>query len=154
MRGRSATRHARDRVGRLARAGLRAKADRARARLDRRALGGRGPSGVGASLEYCGGRSRCARVSNGARRADLTRRRRRTRQTSRESRPSSRAGSREATSVIGKRSRTGTILAAAVLIAAGFTVAIVELPRLPKGTIWIVVAVAVGALAVIRAATR
>ena len=53
-----------------------------------------------------------------------------------------------------KRSRTGTILAAAVLIAAGFTVAIVELLRLPKGTIWIGVAVAVGALAVIRAATR
>ena len=56
--------------------------------------------------------------------------------------------------VTGKRSRTGTILAAAVLIAAGFTVAIVEMLRLPKGTIWIVVAVAVGALAVIRAATR
>jgi hypothetical protein len=54
----------------------------------------------------------------------------------------------------GKRSRTGTILAAAVLIAAGFTVAVVEMLRLPKGTIWIVVAVAVAALAVIRAATR
>jgi hypothetical protein len=53
-----------------------------------------------------------------------------------------------------KRSRTGTILAAAVLIAAGFTVAVVEMLRLPKGTIWIVVAVAVAALAVIRAATR
>jgi len=50
----------------------------------------------------------------------------------------------------GKRSRTGTILAAAVLIAAG----VVEMLRLPKGTIWIVVAVAVVALAVIRAATR
>ena len=54
----------------------------------------------------------------------------------------------------GKRSRTGTILAAAVLIAAGFTVAVVQMLRLPKGTIWIVVAVAVAALAVIRAATR
>ena len=54
----------------------------------------------------------------------------------------------------GKRSRTGTILTAAVLIAAGFTVAVVEMLRLPKGTIWIVVAVAVAALAVIRAATR
>jgi hypothetical protein len=53
-----------------------------------------------------------------------------------------------------KRSRTGTILAAAVLVAAGFTVAVVEMLRLPKGTIWIVVAVAVAALAVIRAATR
>ncbi len=54
----------------------------------------------------------------------------------------------------GKRSRTGSILAAAVLIAAGFTVAAVEMLRLPKGTIWIVVAIAAGALAVIRAATR
>ena len=48
----------------------------------------------------------------------------------------------------------GTILAATVLIAAGFAVAVVEMLRLPKGTIWIVVAVAVAALAVIRAVTR
>jgi hypothetical protein len=48
----------------------------------------------------------------------------------------------------------GTIPAATVLIAAGFAVAVVEMLRLPKGTIWIVVAVAVAALAVIRAATR
>jgi hypothetical protein len=48
----------------------------------------------------------------------------------------------------------GTILAASILIAAGFAVAVVEMLRLPKGTIWIVVAVAVAALAVIRAATR
>jgi hypothetical protein len=54
----------------------------------------------------------------------------------------------------GKRSRTGSILSATVLIAAGFTVAVVEMLRLPKGAIWIVVALAVGALAVIRAATR
>jgi hypothetical protein len=53
-----------------------------------------------------------------------------------------------------KRSRTGTILAAVVLIAAGFAVAVVEMLHLPKGTIWIVVAVAAGALAIIRAATR
>jgi cobalamin synthase len=56
--------------------------------------------------------------------------------------------------MIGKRSRTGTILAAAVLIGAGFAVAVVEILRLPKGTIWIVVAVAVAALTIIRAATR
>jgi hypothetical protein len=48
----------------------------------------------------------------------------------------------------------GTILAASVLIAAGFAVAVVEMLRLPKGTIWIVVAVAVAALAIIRASTR
>jgi hypothetical protein len=52
------------------------------------------------------------------------------------------------------RSRIGTILAASVLIAAGFAVAVVEMLRLPKGTIWIVVAVAVAALAVVRSATR
>jgi hypothetical protein len=50
--------------------------------------------------------------------------------------------------------RRGTILAASVLIAGGFAVAVVEMLRLPKGTIWIVVAVAVAALAIIRAATR
>ena len=54
----------------------------------------------------------------------------------------------------GKHSRTGTILAAAVLMGAGFAVAAVEILRLPKGTIWIVVAVAVAALTIIRAATR
>jgi hypothetical protein len=48
----------------------------------------------------------------------------------------------------------GTILAASILIAAGFAVAVVEMLRLPKGTIWIVVAVAVAALAIVRAATR
>jgi len=46
------------------------------------------------------------------------------------------------------------MLAAGVLIAAGFTVAVVEMLRLPKGTIWIVVAAAVVMLAIIRAATR
>ncbi|HEY7538633.1 MAG TPA: hypothetical protein VIF11_00720 [Methylomirabilota bacterium] len=53
-----------------------------------------------------------------------------------------------------RRSRIGTILAASVLIAAGFAVAVVEMLRLPKGTIWIVVAVTVAALAVVRSATR
>lgn len=47
-----------------------------------------------------------------------------------------------------------TILSASVLIAAGFVVAIVELLRFPKGTIWIVVAVTVAALAIIRSTTR
>jgi len=53
-----------------------------------------------------------------------------------------------------KRSRTGTVLSASVVIAAGFAVAVVEMLRLPEGAIWVVVAVAVGILAVIRAATR
>lgn len=54
----------------------------------------------------------------------------------------------------GKRSRAGTIFSASVVIAAGFAVATVELLRLPKGTIWVVAAAAVGLLAIIRAATR
>jgi hypothetical protein len=53
-----------------------------------------------------------------------------------------------------KPSRAGTILSAGVVIAAGFMVALVELLRLPKGTIWVVVAAAVALLAVVRAATR
>jgi len=56
--------------------------------------------------------------------------------------------------VSGRRSRIGVILAGGVLVAAGFAVAIVEMLRLPKGTIWIVVAAAVVLLTVIRAATR
>jgi uncharacterized membrane protein YgaE (UPF0421/DUF939 family) len=55
---------------------------------------------------------------------------------------------------IGKRSRTGTILSASVVIAGGFAVAAVELLRAPKATIWVVVAAAVAVLALIRAATR
>jgi hypothetical protein len=51
------------------------------------------------------------------------------------------------------RSR-GTVLSACVVIGAGFAVAVVELLRLPNGTIWIVVAATVALLAVIRAATR
>jgi hypothetical protein len=54
----------------------------------------------------------------------------------------------------GKRSRAGTILAASVVIAAGFAVAAVELLRLPKGTIWVVAAAAVALLAIVRAAMR
>ena len=53
-----------------------------------------------------------------------------------------------------KRSRTGTVLAACVVVAAGFAVAVVEMLRMPKGTIWLVVAAAVAILAVIRVATR
>ena len=53
-----------------------------------------------------------------------------------------------------KRSQTGLILAGGVVIAAGFAVALVELLGFPKGTIWVVVAVAVTLVAVIRAATR
>jgi len=56
--------------------------------------------------------------------------------------------------VSGRRSRTSSILAASVLIAAGFAIAGVEMLRLPKGTIWVIVGAAVAILAVIRATTR
>ena len=54
----------------------------------------------------------------------------------------------------GKRSRLGLLLAGAVVIAAGFTVALVELLHFPKGTIWVVVAVAGLLVAAIRGLTR
>lgn len=42
-----------------------------------------------------------------------------------------------------RRSQTGLILAGAVVIAAGVTVGLVELYHFPKGSIWLVVAVAI-----------
>ncbi len=56
---------------------------------------------------------------------------------------------------MGKRhARLGLALAGAVVIAAGFAVAIVELLHFPKGTIWIVVAAAVLLVGAIRGVTR
>ena len=54
----------------------------------------------------------------------------------------------------GRRYRASSILAASVVIAAGFAIAVVEMLRLPKGTIWVVVAAAVAILVVIRATMR
>lgn len=53
-----------------------------------------------------------------------------------------------------RRSQTGPVLAGAVIVLAGFGVGLVEVLRLPKGSIWIVVGVAVGLVALIRAVTR
>lgn len=52
-----------------------------------------------------------------------------------------------------RRSHRGLVLAAAVIVVAGFGVALVEAFRLPKGSIWVVVALAAIAVAVIRALT-
>jgi hypothetical protein len=52
------------------------------------------------------------------------------------------------------RSHLGLALAGAVVIAAGFAIGLVEALTLPKASIWIVVAVAVLLIAVIRALTR
>ena len=49
-----------------------------------------------------------------------------------------------------RRSQTGLILAAAVIVLAGFGIALVEMYRWPKGSIWAVVGVAVLLVAIIR----
>ena len=53
-----------------------------------------------------------------------------------------------------RRSHWGTILAGGVVIAAGFAIAIVEVLRLPKGSIWLVVAAALVLVVLIRRFTR
>ena len=53
-----------------------------------------------------------------------------------------------------RRSHVGLVLAGVVVIAAGFAVAIVEALRLPKGSIWVVVAATVLLIALIRFTTR
>jgi hypothetical protein len=53
-----------------------------------------------------------------------------------------------------RRSHLGLILAGAVVIAAGFAIAIVEVLHLPKGSIWFVVAATVLVVAAIRSLTR
>ena len=52
-----------------------------------------------------------------------------------------------------RRSHRGLVAAGAVIVAAGFAVAIVEALRLPKGSIWLVVACAAAVVALIRACT-
>lgn len=53
-----------------------------------------------------------------------------------------------------RRSQRGLVLAGAVVIAAGFGIAIVEALQLPKGAIWAVVGAAVLLVIVIRSITR
>lgn len=52
-----------------------------------------------------------------------------------------------------RRSHRGLVLAAIVIVIAGFAVALVEAMQLPKGSIWIVVAVAAFLVGIIRALT-
>ncbi|MBI2203975.1 MAG: hypothetical protein HYU41_09010 [Candidatus Rokubacteria bacterium] len=52
-----------------------------------------------------------------------------------------------------RRSHRGLVLAAGVIVVAGFGVALVEAFKLPKGSIWVVVALAAIAVGVIRALT-
>ena len=53
-----------------------------------------------------------------------------------------------------RRSHVGLILAGLVVVAAGFAVGAVELWRLPRGSSWLVVAVAAAIVTLIRALTR
>ena len=53
-----------------------------------------------------------------------------------------------------RRSQLGLVAAGAVVILAGFAIALVEALKLPKGSIWGVVAVAVVLVIVIRSITR
>jgi hypothetical protein len=53
-----------------------------------------------------------------------------------------------------RRSRLGPLLSAAVVILAGFGIALVEALRLPKGSIWVVVAGAIVLISAIRLLTR
>jgi hypothetical protein len=52
------------------------------------------------------------------------------------------------------RARWPTIAAGGVVIAAGFAIALVEVFRFPKGSVWIVVAVAALLLFIVRVVGR
>ena len=53
-----------------------------------------------------------------------------------------------------RRSSWGSVLAGGVVIAAGFAIATVEALKLPKGSVWIVVAAALLLVVLIRRAAR
>ena len=53
-----------------------------------------------------------------------------------------------------RRSHVASVVAGGVVIAAGFAVAIVEVLKLPRGSIWIVVASAVAVVAAIRVLSK
>lgn len=53
-----------------------------------------------------------------------------------------------------RRSHLGLVLSGIIVVAAGFAVGAVEFMRMPKGSIWIVVAAAAAIVGVIRVLTR
>jgi hypothetical protein len=53
-----------------------------------------------------------------------------------------------------RRSNWGSVLAGGVVVAAGFGIAMVEALKLPKGSIWVVVAAALLLVLFIRRVTR
>jgi len=52
-----------------------------------------------------------------------------------------------------RRSQTGLVLAGGIVVTAGVAIGLVELFRLPKGSIWVVVAVAIALIFTIMKAT-
>jgi len=53
-----------------------------------------------------------------------------------------------------RRSHAGLVASGAVIVLAGFAVALGEMWRLPKGTVWGIVAVTAAIVGTIRAITR
>jgi hypothetical protein len=53
-----------------------------------------------------------------------------------------------------RRSQAGLVLAGGVVIAAGVAIGLVELFRLPKGSVWVVVAVTIALVFSIMKLTR
>ena len=53
-----------------------------------------------------------------------------------------------------RRSQWGPVMAGGVVIAAGLAVGLVEVYRLPKGSIWIVIGVTAALVLLIRALDR
>ena len=53
-----------------------------------------------------------------------------------------------------RRSHRASVLAGGVVVAAGFGIATVEALKLPKGSVWVVVAAALVLVLLIRRATR
>ena len=53
-----------------------------------------------------------------------------------------------------RRSHVGLVINGAVVIAAGFGIALVEAYRLPKGSLWFIVGAAVVIIVVVRRLTR
>ena len=53
-----------------------------------------------------------------------------------------------------RRSHVGLVINGAVVVAAGFGIALVEAYRLPKGSLWVVVGAAVVIIAMVRFLTR
>ena len=53
-----------------------------------------------------------------------------------------------------RRARWPTIVAGGIVVAAGFAIALVELLRYPKGSVWVVVGAAALLLFVLRVVAR